>query len=665
MAEIIEDRVKETSITTGTGNFTLAGAMLGYRNFDSVCAVNDTFHAAIVAVDANGNPSGDWEVGYYSYVATNTLQRTTVRASSNSNELVDFGAGTKHVFLDLPAYQIKTFATVSSSNPSARPYITDASLADTVFTALSFSDEFDGNTLDLSKWTAGTTLVPDNATQNFSVAGGCLNIWPSIDSGGNFFDRSIVSDEKYYQKYGYFELKAKLPVGLGLWPGFVLESDENGVFPRIDVLESYPGGGTALPWGTATNQPVNYRGNVLANTSPTDYVDSRRFGDTEATTAILSDDFHTYGVYWTPDLVQFYFDGAAWGAPITTTSETNVQQRMFFILKLWVDTVDAGTASTTDTPQGIANAYKIDYVRAWGLTSTGGTGSGGGGSGGLTIQQVADSQQAASHELTLVHHSSYPWAQAPQIIVDGPFKSRLPAWVVSELGGSGSFNYSQVPTSFNRVISWLNVERATTNAGTSNTALELRDMRIYVYSQANRTWSQIDTAARPRTDLWQISGFQHLADYDSGTMASYAVSDATNNVFRLRFPQTTINSVGEAAHFWHGYGSGDRAVTPSDWRAIMVAVDHRLVLWNSGGTDDRANAKWMVQCGIDHDFTTYSNGASGGFMGLLGYKPGAGGGQFRLVKNEWQTSYCLLPYPGVGSSFTDMVSNPPPLGFLR
>lgn len=97
MALVYGDRVLETSTSTGTGAFTLSSAVAGYQRFSAVCATNDTIYYAIFAVDGNGNPSGDWEAGLGTYSSANTLTRTSVTASSNSNSAVNFSAGTKWV----------------------------------------------------------------------------------------------------------------------------------------------------------------------------------------------------------------------------------------------------------------------------------------------------------------------------------------------------------------------------------------------------------------------------------------------------------------------------------------------------------------------------------------------------------------------------------------
>lgn len=99
MALIWADRVLETSSTTGTGAFTLAGAVTGFQAFSSICSPSDTFHYMIEGIDSSGVPTGEWETGYGTYSAANTLTRTIVEASSNSGSAVSFSAGTKRVAL--------------------------------------------------------------------------------------------------------------------------------------------------------------------------------------------------------------------------------------------------------------------------------------------------------------------------------------------------------------------------------------------------------------------------------------------------------------------------------------------------------------------------------------------------------------------------------------
>jgi hypothetical protein len=96
MGTLYYDRVQETTTTTGTGTLTLAGAVSGYRTFASAVPTGDLVRYAI----AGGS---EWEVGEGYLLSTTTLSRVNVFASSNSNNLVDFSAGTKNVWIDLPA----------------------------------------------------------------------------------------------------------------------------------------------------------------------------------------------------------------------------------------------------------------------------------------------------------------------------------------------------------------------------------------------------------------------------------------------------------------------------------------------------------------------------------------------------------------------------------
>ena len=100
MALVLADRVKETSTTTGTGTFSLSGAASGYESFVTAIGNGNTTYYAIV------NPSlNEWEVGLGTVTdnTPDTLARTTILASSNSDSAVNFGAGTKDVFCTYPA----------------------------------------------------------------------------------------------------------------------------------------------------------------------------------------------------------------------------------------------------------------------------------------------------------------------------------------------------------------------------------------------------------------------------------------------------------------------------------------------------------------------------------------------------------------------------------
>ena len=100
MALVINDRVKETSTTTGTGTLNLAGAETGYESFVAGIGTGNTTYYAIEL-----NSAGEYEVGIGTVTdaTPDTLSRTTIISSSNSDAAVNFSAGTKNVFCTLPA----------------------------------------------------------------------------------------------------------------------------------------------------------------------------------------------------------------------------------------------------------------------------------------------------------------------------------------------------------------------------------------------------------------------------------------------------------------------------------------------------------------------------------------------------------------------------------
>lgn len=94
MALVVKDRVKETSTTTGTGVYTLAGASAGFQAFSAIGNANTTPYCA--------TDGTNWEVGVGTYTLSGTtLARTTVLQSSNSGAAVNWGAGTRTIFCTL------------------------------------------------------------------------------------------------------------------------------------------------------------------------------------------------------------------------------------------------------------------------------------------------------------------------------------------------------------------------------------------------------------------------------------------------------------------------------------------------------------------------------------------------------------------------------------
>ena len=100
MALVLADRVKDTTLTTGTGAVALSGTPpTGFRSFGAGVGDGNTTYYTIAGVGTS-----EWEVGIGTYTAAGTsLSRDVVLASSNANALVPFSAGAKDVFVTYTA----------------------------------------------------------------------------------------------------------------------------------------------------------------------------------------------------------------------------------------------------------------------------------------------------------------------------------------------------------------------------------------------------------------------------------------------------------------------------------------------------------------------------------------------------------------------------------
>ena len=104
MALVINDRVRETSTTSGTGTLNLAGAVTGFRTFVSGIGDGNTTYYAIFEEGTNSFEVG---LGTVTDATPDTLARTTVLSNSSGNtSKIDFNSGgssTLSVFCTMPA----------------------------------------------------------------------------------------------------------------------------------------------------------------------------------------------------------------------------------------------------------------------------------------------------------------------------------------------------------------------------------------------------------------------------------------------------------------------------------------------------------------------------------------------------------------------------------
>lgn len=193
-----------------------------------------------------------------------------------------------------------------------------------------------GPTASLTPWT-----VDSNGILHLTASRTPSNLLSAVN-GYAYVSGEINTYHSFSQTYGYFEIKAELPSGQGVWPAFWLLPESGAWPPELDVMEVL---------GANPNQLV-----TTVHTNET----GRPTQSAQATTvADTSHGYHTYGVDWEADYITWYFDGVAvYRAP----TPTDMHSPMYMILNLalggyWGGAVGASTAFPAD--------YKIDYVRAY------------------------------------------------------------------------------------------------------------------------------------------------------------------------------------------------------------------------------------------------------------------------------------------------------------
>lgn len=216
---------------------------------------------------------------------------------------------------------------------------------------LYWSDEFEGQHLDETKWTIrfpGKRRKAYTTKDCYSVQNGYLALRTEVRND-SIFSTMIGTQKKFETKYGYFEIKCRLQQEQGHWSAFWLQTplmgkhigrpDKAGA--EIDIFEFF------------SNKPkhihhtVHYDGYKEDHKVVHKLVRNKRFNPQI---------FHTFGLEWTPEYYTFYIDGEAQ----FTTTEGISRIEQYIILSLEVD-INAGILLEETMP----DYYIIDYVRVY------------------------------------------------------------------------------------------------------------------------------------------------------------------------------------------------------------------------------------------------------------------------------------------------------------
>jgi hypothetical protein len=190
---IFADRVKDTTVSVGTGAITLGNsAPTGYQTFATAFGVSPVTVAYCIADQAGPN----WEVGSGTFDGTTGLTRTTVLASSNAGALVSFTAGTKDVFCTAPAaYLAPSGATTQIPYSNGNTYSASSTFTYTSGTNTLGVGNITGSNVPTAAWNiampapsvvqAPGAMTISTASSVGVFAGGALNITTGAAGAGN------------------------------------------------------------------------------------------------------------------------------------------------------------------------------------------------------------------------------------------------------------------------------------------------------------------------------------------------------------------------------------------------------------------------------------------------------------------------------------------------
>ncbi|MGE5540657.1 MAG: carbohydrate-binding domain-containing protein, partial [Gemmatimonas sp.] len=234
---------------------------------------------------------------------------------------------------------------------------------------LSYDDEFnsfksspDGSSGYKTTFYFGGRSLPSNGEQEFysdssvgvnpfSNQNGELTITaaPGSNPDGLWYNSGLITTEGMFtQTYGYFEMRAELPQGQGMWPAFWLLAADKSWPPEIDALEAF-GAKNANGEGGANSVHVGAITGDWASGGGGGWVNMPNGAD-------ITSGYHTYGVDWQSDFVTYYIDGQQ---VYQVTTPSDMHKPMYMLANLAVGGSWVGSAA------GETGQMHVDYIRAY------------------------------------------------------------------------------------------------------------------------------------------------------------------------------------------------------------------------------------------------------------------------------------------------------------
>ena len=231
---------------------------------------------------------------------------------------------------------------------------------------LLWSDEFNGTSLDTSKWAVATGTRRDavNTASAVSESGGNLTI-TTYTSGGTNYTGFIGTSSGFKATYGYWEARINFQDSPGMWSAFWEQSPTIGnplgnpavAGTEIDNVEHRYTDGTNNISNKAESN-LHWDGYGTSEKNAGSGLENNPGGTS------LQGNFHLYAVQWSPSGYQFYIDGTQ----VWSTTQ-GVSQRSEFIYltsevqnNSWAGSIPSGGYGSLSSSQ---TKMQVDYVRVY------------------------------------------------------------------------------------------------------------------------------------------------------------------------------------------------------------------------------------------------------------------------------------------------------------
>lgn len=253
-----------------------------------------------------------------------------------------------------------------------------------------WGDDFNGDKLDFSVWSQpddmseeglnGKTAVRSTHPDDVYVRDGKFHICAREDEEF-YYGGYITTAEHLNYKYGYVEISAKIPHGIGFWSAFwtattdiVSSTDPKAMLllrPEVDIMECFGNSvsyaGNMHRWPSKEGSAAGYKHTSLDVSQKV--INDKKFTSVDKD-RVLGDDFHTYGLWWTIEKMEFICDGEVFFTENIDDNEGDIEcfnHSMYFILSVSVGGANdtAGAITNEDDDWINTNKFIVDYINIY------------------------------------------------------------------------------------------------------------------------------------------------------------------------------------------------------------------------------------------------------------------------------------------------------------